>query len=535
MKAMAYQTLYREWRPARFSEVSGQSHIKHTLNNMLERARVPHALLFTGPRGTGKTTMAKIMARALNCQLGVTAEPCLTCPACVAIATGASLDVVEIDAASNRGIDEIRELREHVKFAPVDLRTKVYIIDEVHMLTTEAFNALLKTLEEPPRHVVFILATTEPHKLPATIVSRCQRFDFRRLATSAVVARLTQVASANGVNLSAAAAHEIAQHASGSMRDALGLYEQCAAFVDGEIDADAVLAVTGAVPGTVYVELLTALAEGNLAFCLQQIHSELSGGRETGQYLTSYITVLRQLLLAAHSPRIFAESGYESEQREAFSLLAQKLTPYLAVLIDIALQTENDMRYGGHPRLHVELMLVKQCQAMHAVGQTQLLGTLPQVEVPGVEVPGVEVPGVEVPRAEVPRVDAPRVDAPRVDVPKAEISPLLKAWPEVQRLVKQKAPLTGATMGAVSPLRLEGDTVVLQMNVANVHTFKRLSQPADLGHIAKAFAQVLGRAVEVKLIMPDGSGTCASATSASENRVQQAIEIFEGTIVKTNE
>ena len=512
---MAYQTLYREWRPARFSEVSGQSHIKHTLNNMLERARVPHALLFTGPRGTGKTTMAKIMARALNCQLGVTAEPCLTCPACVAIATGASLDVVEIDAASNRGIDEIRELREHVKFAPVDLRTKVYIIDEVHMLTTEAFNALLKTLEEPPRHVVFILATTEPHKLPATIVSRCQRFDFRRLATSDVVARLTQVASANGVNLSAAAAHEIAQHASGSMRDALGLYEQCAAFVDGEIDADAVLAVTGAVPGTVYVELLTALAEGNLAFCLQQIHSELSGGRETGQYLTSYITVLRQLLLAAHSPRIFAESSYESDQREAFSLLAQKLTPHLAVLIDIALQTENDMRYGGHPRLHVELMLVKQCQAMHAVGQPQHPVSLPQVEIP--------------------RVEVPRAEVPRIEVPKAEISQLLKAWPEVQRLVKQKAPLTGATMGAISPLRLEGDTVVLQMNEANAHTFKRLSQPADLGHIAKAFAQVLGRAVEVKLIMPDGSGTCASATSASENCVQQAIEIFEGTIVKTKE
>lgn len=524
---MAYQTLYREWRPARFSEVSGQDHIKHTLSNMLQRSRVPHALLFTGPRGTGKTTMAKIMARALNCQQGVTAEPCLVCPACLAIATGASLDVVEIDAASNRGIDEIRELREHVKFAPVDLRTKVYIIDEVHMLTTEAFNALLKTLEEPPPHVVFVLATTEPHKLPATIISRCQRFDFRRLATSAVVARLTQVATANGVKLTASAAHEIAQHASGSMRDALGLYEQCAAFVDGEIDADAVRAVTGAVPSTVYTELLGALAAGDLASCLQQLHSELTGGRETGQYLVSYIAVLRQLLLAAHSPRTFAESGYEGEQREAFSRLTQKLAPHLAGLIDVALQTENDMRYGGHPRLHLELMLVKQwqaVQAVHSLGQAPPIVTLPKAEAQK-----------EIPKPEAQSAEVPKTTAPKTDTPKAEISQLLKAWPEVQRLVKQKAPLTGATMGAVSPLRLEGDTVVLQMNEANVHTFKRLSQPVDLGHIAKAFSQVLGRAVEIKLIMPDGSGTSVSSPNASESRVQQVIEIFDGTIVKTKE
>jgi DNA polymerase-3 subunit gamma/tau len=523
---MAYQTLYREWRPARFSEVSGQDHIKHTLSNMLQRSRVPHALLFTGPRGTGKTTMAKIMARALNCRQGVTAEPCLVCPACLAIATGASLDVVEIDAASNRGIDEIRELREHVKFAPVDLRTKVYIIDEVHMLTTEAFNALLKTLEEPPPHVVFVLATTEPHKLPATIISRCQRFDFRRLATSAVVARLTQVATANGVKLTASAAHEIAQHASGSMRDALGLYEQCAAFVDGEIDADAVRAVTGTVPLAVYIELLEALAAGDLASCLEQLDRELTGGRETGQYLTSFIAVLRQLLLAAHSPRTFAESGYEVEQREAFSRLTPKLTPHLAGLIDVALQTENDMRYGGHPRLHLELMLVKQWQAMHPLGQAQ----------PSAPLPKAHTALADTPRA-LTKTDAPKADRVEIqaDAPRAEISQLLKAWPEVQRLVKQKAPLTGATMGAVSPLRLEGDTVVLQMNEANVHTFKRLSQPVDLGHIAKAFSQVLGRAVEIKLIMPDGSGASVSSPHAGESRVQQVIEIFDGTVVKTKE
>ncbi|MBT9176924.1 MAG: DNA polymerase III subunit tau [Firmicutes bacterium] len=533
---MAYQTLYREWRPARFSEVSGQDHIKHTLSNMLQRSRVPHALLFTGPRGTGKTTMAKIMARALNCHRGVTAEPCLVCPACVAIAEGSSLDVVEIDAASNRGIDEIRELREHVKFAPVDLRTKVYIIDEVHMLTTEAFNALLKTLEEPPQHVVFVLATTEPHKLPATIISRCQRFDFRRLAAQAIIARLMQVAAANGVSVSTSAAHEIAQHAVGSMRDALGLFEQCAAFVDGKIDVDAVLAVTGTVPSAVYVKLLTALEEGNLALCMQQLHSELTGGRETGQYLVSYIAVLRQLLLSVHSPRVFADIGYEGEQRESFLCLGQKLMPHLPAIIDIALQTENDMRYGGHPRLHLELMLVKQANAMQALPRAAGVAVLAETDEP---TPGSQAklapPTADTPRADAPRAEVPRSEIPRVDARKAEISQLVKAWPEVQRLVKQKAPLTGATMGAISPLRLEGDTVILQMNESNVHTFNRLSKPADLLHIAKAFSQVLGKSVEVKLIMPDGSGSAVSAPSASENRVQQVIEIFEGTIVKTKE
>ncbi|MBT9154529.1 MAG: hypothetical protein DDT39_01207 [Firmicutes bacterium] len=330
-----------------------------------------------------------------------------------------------------------------------------------------------------------------------------------------IIARLMQVAAANGVSLSTSAAHEIAQHAVGSMRDALGLFEQCAAFVDGKIDVDAVLAVTGTVPGAVYVKLLTALEEGNLALSMQQLHSELTGGRETGQYLASYIAALRQLLLSVHSPRVFEESGYEGEQRESFLCLARKLAPYLPAVIDIALQTENDMRYGGHPRLHLELMIVKQANAMQALPQVANVAVLAE--------------------RDEPRADTPRADIPKTDTPKAEISQLLKAWPEVQRLVKQKAPLTGATMGAISPLRLEGDTVILQMNESNIHTFNRLSKPADLLHIAKAFSQVLGKSVEVKLIMPDGSGTAVSTPSASENSVQQVIEIFEGTIVKTKE
>jgi len=518
---LGYQTLYREWRPATFAEVSGQEHIKRTLSNMLQSARVPHALLFAGPRGTGKTTMAKIMARALNCHTGITAEPCLVCPACVGVAGGTSLDVLEIDAASNRGIDEIRELREHVKFSPTELRTKVYIIDEVHMLTTEAFNALLKTLEEPPRHVVFILATTEPHKLPATIISRCQRFDFRRISSHEVVDRLTKIAASKGVPLAVAAAQELAQHAGGCMRDALGLLEQCMAYADGEVSLDTVLAVTGTVPSSVYTKLLLALAQGDIAEGLRQLNSELSGGRETSQYVSSYISTLRLLLLAAHSPRVLDETGYDGELRQSFLQLAEKIQSFLPAVIDIALQTEIDMRYGGHPRLHVELMLVKQGRAMRGMPQGLPVGPEPVSAV---------VP------SESPPQEAPKVSRPEVQVPPAasaqEIATLLKAWPDVQRVVKQKAPLTGATMGAISPLRMEKDTVILQMNEPNIHTFKRLSQPVDLGHIAKAFSQVLGKPVDVRLIMTDGSGAPVSAASASESHITQVMEIFQGTIVK---
>ena len=221
---MSYVALYRQWRPQDFDNLIGQEHIRDTLKNALASDKIAHAYLFTGPRGTGKTSTAKILAKALNCVNGPTPHPCNQCPNCDKITTGASMDVLEVDAASNRGIDEIRDLRETIKFAPVDGRFKVYIIDEVHMLTTEAFNALLKTLEEPPSHVIFILATTEPHKIPATIHSRCQRYDFRRIALAEIEARLTAVAKGSGLDADAEALKLIAVHADGGMRDALSIF-----------------------------------------------------------------------------------------------------------------------------------------------------------------------------------------------------------------------------------------------------------------------------------------------------------------------
>lgn len=526
MGTLGYQALYREWRPATFSEVSGQEHVKRTLTNMLRQGRVPHALLFSGPRGTGKTTMAKIMARAVNCHNGVTAEPCLKCPACLGVTDNTSLDVLEIDAASNRGIDEIRELREHVKFAPTQLRLKVYIIDEVHMLTTEAFNALLKTLEEPPSYVLFILATTEPHKLPATVISRCQRFDFRRIQPDSIMARLQQVAQAKGVVLTTEAARFLAQQAGGGMRDALGMLEQCMSYAEGQVDLEIVETVTGSVPTVVYLQLLEALAEGNLAAMIEQLGHELGRGREAGQYLVSYLHTLRMLLLTAHSPQVLDEAGYEEEQRSAFKVLAERLKRSLSGIIDAALHTENDMRYGGHPRLHLELLLVKQFESVHA-------------QPPALASPVSEKPPVLAKSAAEKAVENAVESAPPQARPVASpggpnVAHLLKVWPEVHRAVKQRAPLTGAIMGAASPLRLEGDTVILQMNEPNVHMFRRLSNPADLGHIAAGFQQVLGKAVDVKVIMPNGSVPPATP-AASEDKVKQVLDIFQGTIVKGKE
>ncbi|MEM5794931.1 MAG: DNA polymerase III subunit gamma/tau, partial [Bacillota bacterium] len=242
---MAYIALYRQWRPQDFEQLVGQEHISTTLKNAITSNRIAHAYLFSGPRGTGKTSTAKIMAKALNCLQGPTIHPCNACDRCKRIIDGSSMDVLEIDAASNRGIDEIRELREKVKFTPVDGRYKVYIIDEVHMLTTEAFNALLKTLEEPPAHAIFILATTEPHKIPATILSRCQRYDFRRIDSEAISGRLLKVLQEMSIEAEPEALGVIARFAEGGLRDALSILDQCIAFSGDRITVEDVRSMLG--------------------------------------------------------------------------------------------------------------------------------------------------------------------------------------------------------------------------------------------------------------------------------------------------
>ena len=280
---MSYTALYRKWRPAQFDDVKGQDHIVQTLKNQITSGRIGHAYLFCGTRGTGKTTIAKIFAKAVNCEHPVDGSPCNECAACKAIASGSSMNVIEIDAASNNGVENIREIREQVQYPPTEGAYRVYIIDEVHMLSTGAFNALLKTLEEPPSYVIFILATTEVHKIPVTVLSRCQRYDFRRITIDTIAARLRELADAEKIQVEEKALRYVAKAADGSMRDALSLLDQCVAFHYGSLlTYDNVLEVLGAVDSGVFSELLRAVLAKDTTACMKKLEEMVIQGRELG-------------------------------------------------------------------------------------------------------------------------------------------------------------------------------------------------------------------------------------------------------------
>ena len=295
---MAYRVLARKWRPIVFQDVVGQDHIVQTLQNAIRSERIVQAYLFCGPRGTGKTTMARLLAKAFNCEQGPTPQPCGTCGLCTSIADNKSMDVLEIDGASNRGIDEIRQLREEVGFAATRGKRKVYIIDEVHMLTAEAFNALLKTLEEPPPHVVFVLATTEPHRLPETILSRCQRYNFRRISTEAIVGQLRKIAEAEKIAAEDEAFFLLGGKADGALRDAENLLDQAIAFSDGSISAEAVRELLGVIPADLYFELTQVILDSDGAAALRAVGRVLDGGGDAGEFTQGLLEHVRRLLVA---------------------------------------------------------------------------------------------------------------------------------------------------------------------------------------------------------------------------------------------
>ena len=286
---MSYTALYRKFRPDNFADVKGQDHIVTTLTNQINANRIGHAYLFCGTRGTGKTTVAKILAKAVNCQHPVNGSPCNECEMCKAIQAGTSMNVIEIDAASNNGVDNIREIREEVTYRPTEGNYKVYIIDEVHMLSTGAFNALLKTLEEPPSYVIFILATTEAHKIPITILSRCQRYDFHRISIDTIAARLTELLKAEGVEAEEKAVRYVAKAGDGSMRDALSLLDQCIAFYLGQtLTNDKVLEVLGAVDTEVFSKLLRKVLAGDVTAAIRILEELIVGGRELSQFVGDF-------------------------------------------------------------------------------------------------------------------------------------------------------------------------------------------------------------------------------------------------------
>jgi DNA polymerase-3 subunit gamma/tau len=375
---LAYQALYRKWRPQSFDEMVGQQAIVRTLKNQVASGRISHAYLFCGPRGTGKTTTAKIMARAINCLDPQQGNPCGVCDACTRLAQSETLDILEIDAASNNGVEEIRDLREKINYPPSVGRYRVYIIDEVHMLSSGAFNALLKTLEEPPPHGVFILATTEPHRLPATILSRCQRFDFERVSAGDIATRLTDVFTREGTDISPEAIALIARAAQGSVRDAWNMADQCLAFCGGHVSGQDAASVLGVVDGTQLFALSEAMMAADAAAALDRVDTMLRQGHDYAVLAREMSEHLRNLLLAKISRDAPQALDMTAETAQSYVDQARGASvDALLFALDLFTRLENDLKWSTEPRILLEMATVRGC---HAERERTLEGLIARVE-----------------------------------------------------------------------------------------------------------------------------------------------------------
>ncbi|RDW15275.1 DNA polymerase III subunit gamma/tau [Oceanobacillus arenosus] len=370
---MSYQALYRVYRPRQFKDVAGQSHITRTLQNAIVQEKFSHAYIFSGPRGTGKTSAAKIFAKAINCEHAPVKEPCNECDACRGIQDGSISDVIEIDAASNTSVDDIREIRENVKYASSVVPYKVYIIDEVHMISNNAFNALLKTLEEPPKHVVFILATTEPHKIPLTILSRCQRFDFKPISNQAIVDRMQTVIDAEEVSVTPEALETIAIAAEGGMRDALSILDQAISYSDDTVELDDVLAVTGGVSQGVLTDIVKAMYEKDVQHSIELLNNIIQGGKDPGRFVYDLIYFMRDLLLYKSAASL--ESLLERARAdEHFQALAESVS--ISWIQDAIMQLnhcQQEIKWTNSPKVFIEITILTITNRYHEQDQSDTI------------------------------------------------------------------------------------------------------------------------------------------------------------------
>lgn len=458
---MSYTALYRKFRPQNFEDVKGQDHIVTTLQNQIKADRIGHAYLFSGTRGTGKTTIAKIFARAVNCENPVDGSPCGECATCKAIATGASMNVIEIDAASNNGVDNIREIIDEVSYSPTAGKYKVYIIDEVHMLSTGAFNALLKTLEEPPSYVIFILATTEVHKIPVTILSRCQRYDFKRISIDTISERLKELMVTEEVQVEEKAIRYIAKAGDGSMRDALSLLDQCIAFHLGkELTYDMVLDVLGAIDTEVFSRLLRMILEKNVVGCIELLEELVIQGRELGQFVQDFAWYLRNLLLIKSSDET-EEAGMEEIINVSTDNLKRlkeeaKLTDSETIMryIRIFSELSGQLRYASMKRILIEMTLIKLCKPEMETTQDALIGRIHSLE-DKVE-KGVVAAPVYAPQPGKETISGPIKKAVLQKAVPQEVQEIVKSWQMIKGALPQpvKSYLRTATLSMDNENRL---------------------------------------------------------------------------------
>ncbi len=463
---MSYTALYRKFRPAAFEDVKGQDHIVTTLKNQIKAGRTSHAYLFCGTRGTGKTTIAKIFARAVNCEHPRDGSPCGECESCRAIAAGASMNVIEIDAASNNGVDSIREIVEEVTYSPAQGKYKVYIIDEVHMLSMGAFNALLKTLEEPPSYVIFILATTEVHKIPVTILSRCQRYDFRRITIATISDRLRELMEKEQVQIEDKAIRYIARMADGSMRDALSLLDQCIAFHFGqELTYEKVLNVLGAVDTEVFSRLLRIILKGDVTGAITLLEEIIMQGRELTQFIADFTWYLRNLLLvkAADNMEDVIDISAENLARlkeEAKMAENGVIMRYIRVMSELSGQ----IRYATQKRILVEISLIKLCRPAMETDTQSLLDRIRQLEdkmekgIPMMTVPSANADRPEAAAAFSQHPDPAACAALPEAVPK-DVKQVVEKWQAI--IGEAPMPMRGYLKGAYPSLGEDGSLLVV--------------------------------------------------------------------------
>ena len=534
---MSYEVFARKYRPQTFDDLVGQAHVSRTLKNAVAQNRLAHAYLFVGPRGIGKTSTARILAKSLNCVKGPTVTPCGICDNCREIAGGNSLDVIEIDGASNRGIDDVRELRDNVRYAPAKSRLKIYIIDEVHMLTKEAFNALLKTLEEPPPHVKFIFATTEPDKVLATILSRCQRFDLHRIPANLIGQHLQFIAGKEKITLEPAAAHAIARGAEGGLRDAESMLDQLVAFCGEKISENDVLNVFGFTSEQTVIDLMRHILRTETPEVIDLLHQQSESGKDMMRLMSDLIAYLRDLLVFKAKPDALKEDVDPDVQKSLAAHAEMIATDRLLELIDQFAAAEGRMKWAPNKKLHFEVAIIK---AIQSLGQATLdeviekLGELrdgkvvPQKESASVAA-GVS-PASKNTAAETAATTAPRVEETATSVDAEKI------WQKVLAKIPAKG-LLRTLSESVRPIGTDGRNFLLGHSPDDRPKIEVLASVNNRRQLEALLNETTGRDWSVKFVPKDGipSTAAADAPKPAESfkddpLIQQAIELFKAEI-----
>jgi len=529
-----YEVLARKYRPQTFSELTGQEHVSRTLQNAIDSGRVAHAFLFTGARGVGKTSTARILAKTLNCEQGVSHEPCNACPICLEITKGTSTDVFEIDGASNTGVDDIRELRDNLRYLPSHSRYKIFIIDEVHMLTNNAFNALLKTLEEPPAHVKFILATTEPHKLPVTILSRCQRFDFKRVSVVKIVARLREIAGKEGITISDPALALIARKGDGSMRDSLTAFDQVLAFCGSSATDEDVVTLIGAVDRRLLASISAALFTADTQGVLEGIKEVDSVGYNMRQFCQELIDHFRNLLVirSVRKPEEIldlAEAEFAELRRQGGGVSAQDIQRRLTLLV----KADSEMAHATFPRLILEMALLKSATLEPVVPIQELLEKIKALETGCVHTPSLPwEAGHSAPVAEQPQRHEPiHRGAHHHKTPVVTASAPVRpgggpgSWERFVTFALEKDPALGSVLEHGSPLKQEPGS--MEIGFPSGSYYLTSAQDSDsLAEMQTLATEFTGQAttVRVKAIAAEEGGAPLSLVEKKKSEHEQRIE-----------